>query len=219
MYVSSRQKTTISLVIDVLSSEESGWIQTIGSIYGREAPTGLEWIVFFQPGPGVAQPFFFFRVWILRSEMLFQMKRCGEYAEGWAVCVGWLGFVAAGSCMDDTWDWIKSVIPEWDMNARLDRKRSGHEPTHINEAAPSLISSGCWFKGWQYCWNRFNPYCKDSNKKNWNLEARQLNDPLAKPNPNKKWRGSSFEWSQPLTLSESMTTYRGFFRQRCGGES
>jgi len=31
--------------------------------------------------------------------------------------------------------------------------------------------------------------------------------------------GSSFEWSQPLTLSESMTTYRGFFRQRCGGEA
>ena len=34
--------------------------------------------------------------------MLFQMKRCGEYAEGWGVCVGWLGFMAAGSCMDDT---------------------------------------------------------------------------------------------------------------------
>ncbi|CAK9090862.1 unnamed protein product [Durusdinium trenchii] len=32
-------------------------------------------------------------------------------------------------------------------------------------------------------------------------------------------KGNSFEWSQPLTLSESMTTYRGFFRQRCGGEA
>jgi hypothetical protein len=31
--------------------------------------------------------------------------------------------------------------------------------------------------------------------------------------------GAAFEWSQPLTLSESMTTYRGFFRQRCGGEA
>ncbi|CAJ1367447.1 unnamed protein product [Effrenium voratum] len=29
----------------------------------------------------------------------------------------------------------------------------------------------------------------------------------------------TFDWSQPLTLSESMTGYRGFFRQRCGGEA
>lgn len=55
-------KNDISTVIDVLSSEESGWIQMIGSIYGPEAPTGLEWTGFFQPGPAVAQPFFFFRL-------------------------------------------------------------------------------------------------------------------------------------------------------------
>ena len=46
VYIQST-KNDISPVIDVLSSEESGWIQTIGSIYGREAPTGLEWTGFF----------------------------------------------------------------------------------------------------------------------------------------------------------------------------
>lgn len=215
--VDKKRQSPLSLMSCHL--RKAGEFRRLGRSMAERLQQDWNGLFFFSRVRVLHSRFFFFRVWILRSEMLFQMKRCGEYAEGWAVCVGWLGFVAAGSCMDDTWDWIKSVIPEWDMNARLDRKRSGHEPTHINEAAPSLISSGCWLKGWQYCWNRFNPYCKDSNKKNWNLEARQLNDPLAKPNPNKKWRGSSFEWSQPLTLSESMTTYRGFFRQRCGGES
>ena len=70
--------------------------------------TGVDWV--FSAGSGCCTAVFFSPVWILRSEMLFQMKRCGEYAEGWGVCVEWLGFVAAGSCMDDTWDWIKSVI-------------------------------------------------------------------------------------------------------------
>ena len=31
--------------------------------------------------------------------------------------------------------------------------------------------------------------------------------------------GAAFEWSQPLALSERMTTYRGFFRQRRAGEA
>lgn len=81
--------------------------------------TGMDW--FFQPGPGVHSRFLFrldpgvrcFFKW----NVAVNMQKVGE-----CVWQGWLGFVGAGSCRDDTWDWIKSAI-EWDMNARLDRIR------------------------------------------------------------------------------------------------
>ena len=109
MYVSSRQKNASPLSLMSCHLRKAGEFRRLGRFMAERLQQDWSGLGFFSR-VRVLHSRFFSPVWILRSEMLFQMKRCGEYAEGWGVCVEWLGFVAAGSCMDDTWDWIKSVI-------------------------------------------------------------------------------------------------------------
>lgn len=93
----------------------------------------------FSAGSGCSQPFSF--PFGSRSEMLFQMKRCGEYAEGWGVCVAGMVGVCGSGIMQGWYLRLDKISDSWvgyERQTRQNKIRAWTNP-HKRSGTKSYI--------------------------------------------------------------------------------